>query len=46
MAVMSSKRNLRLVSASFYQICIFSSNDSPLKTMKNPICGKNSNHFD
>ena len=27
--------NLKLVSAIFYQISIFSPNDSPLKTMKN-----------
>ena len=26
---------LKLVSAIFYQICIFSPNDSPLKTIKN-----------
>ena len=28
-------KRLKLVSAIFYQICIFSPNDSPLKTMKN-----------
>ena len=29
------KTKLKIVSAIFYQIFIFSSNDSPLKTMKN-----------
>ena len=31
----ANKNNLKLVSAIFYQIFIFSSNDSPSKTMKN-----------
>ena len=30
-----AKHSLKLVSAIFYQILIFSSNDSPLKNMKN-----------
>ena len=34
-AIEDGKYHLKLVSAIFYQIFIFSSNDSPLKTMKN-----------
>ena len=33
--IFTGKLLLKLVSAIFYQICIFSPNHSPLKTMKN-----------
>ena len=41
---MTLKKFLKLLSAIFYQIFVFSSNDRPSKTMKNVISSKSSFH--